>query len=57
MFILGDIMLSAREALLKIQAVLEVSENYLTNGGLELSATELDFIKDTLSDGLDNTNA
>ena len=50
-------MLSAREALLKIQAVLEVSENYLTNGGLELSATELDFIKDTLSDGLDNTNA
>ena len=49
--------MTEREALLKIQAVLEVSANYLTNGGLELSETELNFIKDTLIDGLENLNA
>lgn len=47
----------AREALLKIKTVLDVSDNYLTNGGLELSETELVFIKDAIEDGLENTDA
>jgi hypothetical protein len=57
MFILGDIMLSAREALLKIEAVLDVCEGYLVNGGLELSAEQLDYIKNLINCGLDDNNA
>jgi hypothetical protein len=45
--------MNAREALLKIKTVLDVSENYLVDGGLELSETELVFIKDAIQDGLE----
>ena len=49
--------MTAREALLKIQTVFEINENYLMNGGLELSETELNYIKDTLVNGLEDNNA
>jgi hypothetical protein len=48
--------MNAREALLKIKTVLDVSESYLVNGGLELSETELVYIKDAIQDGLENTD-
>jgi hypothetical protein len=46
--------MNAREALLKIKTVLDVSENYLVDGGLELSETELVFIEDAIQDGLED---
>jgi len=48
--------MNAREALLKIKTVLDVSEHYLVNNGLELSETELVYIKDAIQDGLENTD-
>ena len=48
--------MNARDALLKIKTVLDVSESYLVNGGLELSETELVYIKDAIQDGLENTD-
>jgi hypothetical protein len=55
MFILGDIM-TAREALLQIQAVLDVSTGNLTNGGIELSEREIDYIIQSICNGLENTD-
>jgi hypothetical protein len=57
MFILGDIMLSAREALLQIRAVLDVCSGDLTEGGTELSENELNFINMAIAKGLDATDA
>jgi hypothetical protein len=57
MFILGDIMLSAREALLQIRAVLDVCSGDLKEGGVELNETELNFITMTIAKGLDATDA
>jgi hypothetical protein len=57
MFILGDIMLSAREALLQIRAVLDVCSGDLTEGGVELNETELNFITMAIAKGLDATDA
>jgi hypothetical protein len=57
MFILGDIMLSAREALLQIRAVLDVCSGDLTAGGVELNETELNFITMAIAKGLDATDA
>jgi len=56
MFILGDIMLSAREALLKIEVVLDLAL-HLTDGGIELSSIELKYINDCITEALGNTNA
>lgn len=50
-------MLSARESLLKIEAVLSVSEGYLTNGGIELSETEFEYINKIIKAGLGVTDA
>jgi hypothetical protein len=49
-------MLSAREALLQIQAVLDVSTGNLTNGGIELSEREIDYIIQSICNGLENTD-
>ncbi len=49
-----SMMLSAREALLKIETVLDVCEVYLVNGGIELSSEQVDYIKDVISDGLED---
>jgi hypothetical protein len=49
-------MITAREALLKIETVLSVSENYLVDGGLELSPTELEHIKNMINVGLGDVN-
>jgi len=51
-----SIMLSAREALLQIQAVLDVSTGNLTNGGIELSEREIDYIIQSICNGLENTD-
>ena len=48
--------MNAREALLKIKTVLDVSEHYLVNNGLELSETELVYIKDAIQDGLEDAD-
>jgi hypothetical protein len=47
-------MLSAREALLQIRAVLDVCSGDLTEGGTELSETELNFINMAIAKGLDD---
>ena len=50
-------MLSAREALLQIRAVLDVCSGDLTEGGVELNETELNFITMAIAKGLDATDA
>jgi len=49
--------MTEREALYQVRAILDVSSGNLTNGGLELSETELNYILMTIAKGLDNTNA
>lgn len=48
--------MTEREALLQIQAVLDVSTGSLTNGGLELSEREFDYIIQAICNGLENKN-
>lgn len=48
--------MTAREALLQIQAVLDVSTGNLTNGGIELSEREIDYIIQSICNGLENTD-
>ena len=47
--------MTAREALFIIQTIFDVSTGSLTNGGIELSEKELDYIIGTIQVGLEDT--
>jgi len=49
-------MLSAREALLKIEVVLDLAR-HLMDGGIELSSIELKYINDCITEALGNKDA
>jgi len=44
--------MTARESLIRIKAILDVNTSHLTDGGIELSDTELTYILSAIAQGM-----